>query len=168
MADASSFEEEILSLRLWPHRSLTRADFRVLMLAFGLLCLAGGMRFLLLGAWPVAVFFAIDILVFYLAFRSNFRAANAYEQYRLTALELFFARVSARGARAEWRFNPHWVRIERREDEEFGLMQLALASRGSRVEIARFLGPDQKAAFAQTLSDALSAARRGPTISVDR
>lgn len=164
MPDASSFDEEILSLRLWPHRSLTRNDFRVLMLVFGLLCLAGGMRFLLLGAWPVAVFFALDVLIFYCAFRANFRAANAYEQYRLTALELLFARVSAKGLRNEWRFNPQWVRIERQEHEEFGLQQLALVSRGNWVEIARFLGPDQKAEFAETLSSALSTARRGPSL----
>lgn len=164
MAGASSFDQEILSIRLWPHRSLTRRDFRILMSVFALLCVAGGMRFLLLGAWPVAAFFALDVLIFWVAFRANFRAANAYEQYRLTALELLFARVSAKGLRDEWRFNPQWVRLERHDHEEFGLQHLALVSRGDRIEIARFLGPDEKADFAATLSRALSMARRGPVL----
>ena len=46
----------------------------------------------------------------------SFRAARAYEDYRLTYLELEFARVSARGARREWRFNPAWVTLERGDD----------------------------------------------------
>jgi uncharacterized membrane protein len=76
--------------------------------------------------------------------------------------ELLFARVSARGARREWRFNPAWVRVERVDHEEFGPQRLSLLSRGRRWEIARFLGPDQKAEFAATLSQALAEARRGP------
>jgi uncharacterized membrane protein len=55
--------------------------------------------------------------------------------------------------------------LPRREHEEFGLRQLSLVSRGRRVEVAAFLGPDEKAAFAHDLSRALSEARRGPQFS---
>jgi uncharacterized membrane protein len=38
-----------------------------------------------------------------------------------------------------------------------------LVSRGRRLAIASFLGPDEKASFAKALRAALQAARRGPT-----
>jgi uncharacterized membrane protein len=40
---------------------------------------------------------------------------------------------------------------------------LFLVSRGRRLSIAAFLGPDEKASFAQALSSALGEAKRGPT-----
>ena len=44
----------------------------------------------------------------------------------------------------------------------FGLQKLALATRGSSVEIAYYLAPEEKAEFADHLSRALAEARRGP------
>lgn len=121
--------------------------------------------FVLLGAWPVAGFMGVDVALFYFAFRANFNAARAYEDVLVTPFELFFAKVSARGRRAEWRFNPAWVRLEREEHEEFGTQKLALVSRGKSVEIAAFLGPNEKADLAKALSRALADARRGPRFS---
>ena len=100
-----------------------------------------------------------------LAFRANFRAARAYEDVNLTPLELQVAKVSAKGVKAEWRFHPSWVRLQKEEHEEFGLQKLALVSRGQSVEIADFLGPDEKARFAAHLAEALAEARRGPRFS---
>jgi uncharacterized membrane protein len=90
----------------------------------------------------------------------SFRAARAYEDYRLTYLELEFTRVSAHGARREWRFNPAWVMLER-GDAGTAAERLALRSGGRRHQIASFLGPDEKAAFADDLGRALGEARRG-------
>ncbi|MBV8566556.1 MAG: DUF2244 domain-containing protein [Methylobacteriaceae bacterium] len=162
---ADPFEQEIFAARLSPYRSLPRRGFRVLLMVFAGACFITGLPFVALGAWPIVSWMGLDVVVFYLAFRSNYRAARAYEHIRLTPLELQLARVSPRGARTEWRFNTAWVRLERREHEEFGLERLALVSRDKRVEIARFLGPDQKAEFAEALARALSLAKRGPQFS---
>ena len=83
----------------------------------------------------------------------------------VTPLELMLAKVSPKGVKAEWRFNPSWVRLHREEHEEFGVQKLALVSRGQSVEIANFLGPEEKARFATGLSHALAEARRGPRFS---
>ena len=155
----------LLDLRLTPRRSLSPAGFRTLMIAVGMLSALWSLPFYLMGAWPVVGFLGLDVLLLYFAFRANFRAARAYELLRLTSLELLFARVSARGERREWRFNPVWVRLERVEDEEFGTRRLALVSRGRSVEVGGFLGPDQKAQLANTFSKALACARRGPRFS---
>ena len=72
-------------------------------------------------------------------------------------------RVSHRGDVAEWVLNPLWVQLDHVTHAEFGIEQLFLVSRGRRVSIARFLGPDEKASFCKALRAALQAAKRGPT-----
>jgi uncharacterized membrane protein len=154
-------DEPILAIRLTPYRSLGPSGVRLLL---GLVFVASALfslPFYLMGAWPIVGFLGLDVAALYVAFRVNARAARAYEDYHLTYFELLFARASARGTRREWRFNPIWVRLERVDHEEFGPQRLALLSRGRRWEIARFLGPDQKAEFATTLTRALAEARRG-------
>ncbi|MDB5545165.1 MAG: hypothetical protein JWO64_2314 [Hyphomicrobiales bacterium] len=161
MDDLAS-ERRIFSARLTPHRSLSRSNFRLLLIVVGAAGLFTALPFVILGAWPVAGFMGLDVALIYFAFRANFRDARAYEDVTLTPLELHLAKVSAKGARADWRFNPSWVRLEREEDEEFGLQRLSVASRGASIEIAHYLGPDDKARFATELSRALAEARRGP------
>lgn len=152
----------LFSVRLKPHRSLTRQNFHVLMAIFGAASFFSTLPFVFFGAWPVAGFMGLDVALFYWAFRSSFRAARAYEEIQVTFFELRFEKVSASGQRAEWRFNPAWVRLEREVHEEFGTQRLALVSRGKAVEIGGFLGPEDKADFATGLSKALAEARRGP------
>ncbi len=157
--------ECLFEARIVPHRSLSPRAFRTLMALFTLVSVASGIPFILFGAWPVAGFIGLDVALLYLAFRANFAAARAYEDIIVTPLELLLAKVSPRGARAEWRFHPAWVRLVRQEHEEFGLQRLSLNSRGRSVEVAKFLGPDEKADFASGLSRALAEARRGPRFS---
>ena len=88
----------------------------------------------------------------YWAFRANFRAARAYEEVTVTASELTVRQVSHRGRVREWTLNPLWVRLDRIVHEEFGIERLFLVSRGRRLPIAGFLGPDEKASFASALS----------------
>ena len=122
-----------------------------------------GIAFLLMGAWPVFGFFGLDMLVIYWAFRINFRSADATEEIVVTPSELRVRRVSHRGHVVEWVLNPLWVQLEQTGDPEFGIERLYLVSRGRRVSIASFLGPDEKASFAKALLAALQAAKRGLT-----
>jgi uncharacterized membrane protein len=150
----------IFAARLFPRRSLTPAAARRLLAATFVASALFSLPFYIAGAWPIVGFLGLDVALLGFAFRISFRAARAYEDYRLTYVELQFARVSARGARREWRFNPAWVTLERGEAGPTA-ERLALRSRGRRHEIASFLGPDEKAAFAGDLDRALGEARRG-------
>ncbi len=158
-------QERLFEARIVPHRSLSRRGFRALMTGFTAVSLASAIPFVLLGAWPVAGFVGLDVAILYLAFRASFRSARAYEDILVTPLELLLAKVTPTGERSEWRFHPAWVRLDRQEHEEFGLQRLSLHSRGRSVEVARFLGPDEKASFASNLTSALSQARQGPRFS---
>ena len=156
-------QPELFSALLTPHRSLNRTGFLVLMAFLSMVSFAAGLAFLLIGAWPVLGFFALDVLAIYWAFRVNFLRARATEQISVTPSELRVRRVSHRGHVVEWVLNPLWVRLDQKTHVEFGIEKLYLVSKGRRVSIASFLGPDEKASFAKALLAALQAARRGPT-----
>ena len=153
----------MFSATLTPHRSLGRTGFVLLMTAIGLVSFVAGIVFLIAGAWPVMGFFGLDVALIYWAFRANYRAARAYEQVTVTASELTFRKVSQWGKATEWTLNPLWVRLDREIHPEFGVQRLFLVSRGRRLPIGGFLGPDEKESFATALLAALGEARRGPT-----
>ena len=151
----------LFSARLTPHRSLNRTGFLVLMAFLSFVSFATGVAFLLMGAWPVFGFFGLDVLVIYWAFRINFRRAAASEEISVTPSELRVRRVSHRGHVVEWVLNPLWVQLDQKGDAEFGIERLYLLSRGRRVSVGSFLGPDEKASFAKALLAALQTAKRG-------
>jgi len=57
------------------------------------------------------------------------------------------------------------VQLDQVIHEEFGVERLFLVSKGRRVALANFLGPDEKASFAKALLAALAAARKGRVFS---
>jgi uncharacterized membrane protein len=164
--DEQSQDPTIFSAVLTPHRSLSPTGFLIFMLVLGGLSFVSGMVFLLHGAWPIFGFFGLDVLLVYWAFRVNYRTARAYEVVTVTAGELKLRKVSHHGRISEWTLNPLWVRLDRDEHEEYGIERLYLVSRGRRLPIAGFLGPDEKASFAHALAAALGEAKRGPTRTV--
>ena len=159
-------EPTLFSAIVTPHRSLSRVGFVIVMAALGGLSFVAGTVFLILGAWPVFGFFGLDVLLVYWAFRANYRAAAAYEEVTVTASELKVRKVSHRGKVSEWTLNPVWVKLDRETHEEFGIEHLFLVSRGRRLPIASFLGPQEKESFAAALAAAIGEAKRGPTRTV--
>ena len=157
--------ERLFDVRLVPHRSLTAGNFRILIMVFAAAGVFTSVPFVVMGAWPVAGFMGLDVAILYLAFRVNFDAARAYEHILVTPLELLLSKVSAKGSRRDFRFHPAWTRLDKVEHEEFGVMHVALRSRGRSVEIGGFLGADAKADLASGLMKALNDAKRGPRYS---
>ena len=156
-------QPELFSALLTPHRSLNRTGFLVLMGFVSAISFAAGIAFWLMGAWPVFGIFGLDVLAIYWAFRINFRDARAIEEIRMTPSELRLRRVSHRGHAVEFVLNPLWVQLDQEIHDEYGVEKLYLLSKGRRLAVGSFLGPDEKASFAKALNAALQAARRGPT-----
>jgi uncharacterized membrane protein len=156
-------QPKLFSARLTPHRSLNRTGFLVLMAFITVISFAAGAVFWWIGAWPVFGFFGLDVLVIYWAFRINYRSARAFEEISVTPSELRVRRVSHRGHVMEWVLNPLWVQLDQKTHAEFGIERLYLVSRGRRVSIGSFLGPNEKASFAKALLAALQSAKRGIT-----
>ena len=159
-------EPTLFSAIITPHRSLSSTGFLLLMTLIGGVSFAGGMFFYLLGAWPIVGFLGLDVLLVYIAFRANYRAATAFEEVTVTPSELRVRRVTHRGRVTEWTLNPVWTQLDRETHEDFGLLRLFLVSRGRRLSVAGFLSPKEKENFAKALSAALGEAKRGPTRAV--
>src|SRR4030095_13918066 len=73
---------------LTPHRSLSPLGFTILMTVAAGVAGVAGAAVRLLGAGPVCGFCALDVLLFYVMFRLNYRSARMFERIRLTADEL--------------------------------------------------------------------------------
>jgi uncharacterized membrane protein len=144
---------------LTPHRSLSPHGFLVLMLAIGSVSFGTGIVFLLSGAWPVLAFCGLDVLLVYIAFKLNYRAARLHETVHLTPEQLVVKRIHPTGQEEIWQFNPYWVRLVVEEADETNHAELILRSHGRELVFGRFLSNEEKVDFAQALSDALTATR---------
>jgi uncharacterized membrane protein len=131
------------------------------MLALGTVSFVTGLVFLSMGAWPVMGFFGLDVLLVYLAFKLNYRAARAYELVELTPAALKLTRVTPSGRSKEFEFNPYWVRVRFIEHPD-GSNNLKLTSHGREFEFGRLLNDEERRDFARVLERALATARTSP------
>ncbi|MGI6244388.1 MAG: DUF2244 domain-containing protein [Pseudochelatococcus sp.] len=157
---ANAPDATLFAARITPHRSMGRQAFRITMTLVCLASVISSLPFVLMGAWPVAGFFGLDLAALYIAFRINFRRAESFEEVWLSRVELLLRKVSHRGIWREWRFNPLWTRLEQTAHVESGVERLAFVSRGERVTVGDALSPHEKASLGTALRDALNEAKR--------
>src|SRR5262245_17611111 len=137
MNDATS-EQVFFDAKLSPYRSLPPRGFFWVMAVLALISVGTGIGFIWAGAWPVVGFFGLDVALLYLAFRLSYRSARQSENVRLTDAALDVERISVRGVRRSWRFQPYWLRVVFEESEE-GQNRLLLASHGKSLALGVFL-----------------------------
>lgn len=159
--DPDAVERPLYRAVIRPHRSLSETGFRIVMTACCLVSLVTALACWRMGFWPVAGFFGLDMLALFIALKVSFRRERSFEEVVVSPLEVFLARVSHRGERREWRFNPLWTRLSRIEDDEFGLRSLSLVSRRQEVLVARDASPPEREAVAEGIGRALAEAKRG-------
>ncbi|MBZ6076707.1 DUF2244 domain-containing protein [Microvirga puerhi] len=159
--DPERLERPVFEAVIRPHRSLGPEGFRIVMILLCLCSIIASLPFVISGSWPIAGFFGLDFLGLYLAFRINYRQGQSFEVLVLTPIRLLLKKVSARGEVREFQFNPLWTRLDRQDDDEFGLQELSLVSRGQHVVVAHDLSPGERESFAEALSRALSEVKRG-------
>jgi len=144
---------------LTPHRSLGAPGFAILMTVVAAVNIGLGVSFMLQGAWPIFGFCGLDVLLFYVMFRLNYRSARLFERIRLLPDELIVERHDARGRTESWSFQPYWLRIAIDDPPEHH-SQLVLSSHGRSLAIGGFLSPGERVDLAQALRQALQS-RRG-------
>ena len=145
-----SFERVLL-----PHRSLPPRSFHLLMLTLGLISLSVGIGFVSIGAWPVMGFFGLDVALVYFAFRLNYRSARRSETIRLAGDAFTVERISVRGERRVWQFQPFWLRVIL---EEWGAERnrLLVASHGRSLVIGDIVTPAARRELAASIREALN------------
>lgn len=151
--------EPLFQATLTPYRSLSPRGYAALLMLVAGTCFLSGLLFWSMGAWPIAFFFGLDIVIIQLAFRMNYRAARACEIVELSRDHLTVRRVAPNGRAEEFDFNPYWARLEVERQGEWGIVRMALASHGKRIAIGGFLNPDDRESFAAAFSKALASVR---------
>jgi len=145
---------------LTPHRSLTRQGFLTVMTLVAAVNLVVGGLFAAIGAWPVAGFAGLDVLLIWWAFKANFDDARRLERISITEGELVLDRLQASKPPEQRRFVRRWVRVELEEDRERELIgRLSLVSGQSRVAIGDFLAPEERKSLAKALRAELAIPR---------
>jgi len=154
-------DEPFFRALLTPHRSLGRTGFLVLIGGLVFAWLATGAIFLWHGAWPVFGFFGLDVILLYIAFRLNYRAARAREEVSISRTSLDIRKVAPSGRTEQHRFNPFRARFRISRHEEIGITGMAVEGEGRSVPIGGFLNPPDRDTFAAAFSSALAKAKAG-------
>ena len=94
MSDTANAHRERLSI--WPYRSLSPRGFALVMAALGSLAFCIGLGFFLMGAWPVIGFLGLELLVVWVAFRMNYRAAKRRQTLTATESALTIENIGTR------------------------------------------------------------------------
>lgn len=149
--DGALFMDAVLR----PHRSLSLAAFKLLLGVFIAMNVAVAAFFVAQGAYPVAGFLGLDVLVLWLAFRWNYREARRAEHVRVGAGQVHVAAFDARGRATHWVLNPAWARVAR---EGKGVL---IRAGKAQLRIGAFLTPHECESFAAALDGALWRAKRG-------
>lgn len=163
--DNAQAEPPLFEATLYPHRSLSPAGFWVLMAAVSGVSFVFGMVFAAAGAWPILGFLGADVLLFYIAFRLNYRSGRLVETIRLTRSEFLVRRVHPNGHVQEWRMEPYWLQV-RAVPRDIALgaptAEICLSSHGRSVSLGRFLTDDERAELSIEINDALNNCRSLP------
>ncbi len=150
----------LFEARLVPHRSLPPAAFALLMSAVIAVAFIAGAVAVAFGAWPVTGFTGVELLLFYLLFRLNYRsAAGASEWICLTADRLEVVRCERNEETGRWSLQPYWLGVALESSETDGGGAVLLRSHGRTLAIGRFLAPEERLRLKEALALALSRAR---------
>jgi uncharacterized membrane protein len=164
MADMSQKRDEMqdetgdFHAVLRPYRSLSPTGFVAMMSVVAGLSFLTGIVFYLAGAWPVAGFLGLDVLLIYIAFRLNYRSGRLYETVDLTPTRLVWTRVHPSGRRERFDCNPYWARV-RLDERSDGRTLLAISAEGKELIFGGFLTDAERRDFASALKAALFDAR---------
>ena len=139
---------------LRPHRSLTRRGLAIVLAIAAVPSFGLGVVFLAMGAWPVTGFLGLDVLLLYVAFRLNNRAARESERVRLSETELTVDRHAIDGRAEHWSFQPNWLRVDV-DDPPRPDSKLLLTTHGRSLAIGQFLPPAERVEVADALRSAL-------------
>ncbi len=134
----------VLSLTLWPNRSLTPQGSAGFLSLFAV-CLFIPLLPLLgtAAAWALLPFLAGMLLAVYAAIRRSFADGRLVEELRLWPDLITVERREPRGAVRRWHADPNWVRLRLLENARIE-KYLTLEGNGREIELGAFLSPEER------------------------
>lgn len=147
---------DLLTVALWPHRSLPRRGFVIfiaataVLLALPLLTMLGSPVL-----WGLLPFMALALGGVYAALTRNYRDTEIVETLTLRAGQIDLVRTGPRGRRQAWAANPYWVRVALHPTGGPVPNYLTLQGGPREVELGAFLSEDERLALRDTVAEAL-------------
>ncbi len=137
-----------------PHRSLTQRGMKLLSIALLVSCGVSAAVFVAMGAWPVGIFAAVELLLAFSLFGLHMRAARASELLLLSEEGLRVVRTSPRGTVRSRLLPADWMAV-RLQERPGRVPALLLETRQVTEEVGRDLGEVAKRELAEALAAAL-------------
>jgi len=156
-------ERPVFEALLYPHRSLGRKGYAILLAGTAAIVFLYGIVFLVIGAWPIFGFLGGEWLLFWVLFRKHHRGDDRAERIRLYADALVVERFDRRGQTVTERLQPYWLNVilERAEEPDNALY---LRSHGRSIEVGGFLAPQERRDLAAELRAVLDRHRSRPAL----
>jgi uncharacterized membrane protein len=140
-----------------PHRSLTRKGVMTVIGVLLAFSTAVALRFLLLGAWPVAAFSLLEVPLVGVMLAINIRRARASELIMLNTEEITVIRTDPSGRRKQVSLPSAWLRVQL--DDGRGIPRVMLRARGRDCEVGAFLHEPERLSLFDALRDAVHEVR---------
>jgi len=142
-----------------PHRSLSEKGFIILISVITLVNCVCAAVFLAMGALFVPFFLGLDVLAVLVAFLSSYATARQVERVLVTDRSVRITYETRRAVRLVWESPTAFTRVNLyAEDDQVQDLRVALS--GKEAQVARALGPAERAQFADALEGAIYRARR--------
>jgi uncharacterized membrane protein len=146
---------------LRPNGALGHRQFIVIVAFLGMLGAISGAAFLALGAWPVPIFSGLAMGLLVQALASSMAASQECETVTIDDERLVWTSLKPARAARRLEFARCFVRVSLELDRRRDIVgRLLLQSAGRSYEIGRFLGGEERRAFAAALRAALEGRRR--------
>lgn len=137
-----------------PQRSASVRNINTAIMLFALASLPFCAMFTVMGAWPVSIFVALDIVLLFAALRLHFWFGRDREVISITHDAFSVERRPAWGRTRTWSVDTHWIKVEIVEISE-GRNKLIVGTKDNRTEIGKFLTADEKVSLAVELRERL-------------
>ena len=135
----------LLSLTLWPHRSMDKKTFYNIMIV-----LCGAMMIPIIpfigkkGIFLVLLFYSVTLLLLFFFIMLNYRAGKLYESIKIWPNLIEVRRFEVNGKDKNWCSNPYWTKVKLYEKSQKVENYLTLRGGGREVEIGSFLAPNER------------------------
>lgn len=150
-------------LTLWPHRSLPRRGFAVVIGLFFLLAMVPLVA--MLGTvllWGLLPFGLGALAALWVGLRLSYRSGEVVETLSITPEEVVLLRRNPDGSEQSWDCNTYWARAEMHREGGPVPYYVTLTGNGRRVEIGAFLSEDERRALYGELASQLAETRAEP------
>jgi len=136
-------------LVIWPYRSLSPKGFKIIMIVVVGMMLSISIGFFLMGAWPVIGFMGLELLVLWVAFKLNYKAARRQEKLLADPKTFRIERVSPDGEVDVEELPSPWLKArldpsQEPEESDRRQQKIIISSHGKSAEIGAFLHPAEK------------------------